>query len=335
MPPSGISPDSSVRNVSACVTNVAFCDGAALFGLGDGRILSLSRSGDETWTQAHGGAIHAMAVHRDRIFSGGDDGGLVVTRSGEATLLHRSRQGWVSDIRLTPDGSVVFTCARSVAVLRAPYERTDRTFDEHPSTLMGLALDPKGKRIAVAHYKGVTLWWLNSEAKQPKRLVWGGSHIAVTWSPNGKYVVSAMQENDLHVWRLADMMAMRMGGYQAKPRSMSWSADSRWLLTSGAPSLIGWDFSGAGPANRPGREYCDGGGAVVSLVACHPRRSFAAVGFSDGAVRLVDLKTGEERLLSRSRTAPVTALAWSENGASLAGGTEDGDCLLLNCKELA
>ena len=42
-------------------------------------------------------------------------------------------------------------------------------------------------------------------------LEWKGSHIDVTWSPDGRFVVTSMQENALHGWRLRpDKGHMRM-----------------------------------------------------------------------------------------------------------------------------
>ena len=44
----------------------------------------------------------------------------------------------------------------------------------------------------------------------------------------------------LHGWRLADRKHLRMSGYSAKVRSLSWSGDGDWLATSGSEQLILW-----------------------------------------------------------------------------------------------
>ena len=66
----------------------------------------------------------------------------------------------------------------------------------------GLAFAPKGFRLAIAHYNGVTLWFPNASAT-PEKLEWKGSHLSVAFSPDGKFLVTAMQEPTLHGWRLA------------------------------------------------------------------------------------------------------------------------------------
>ena len=85
-----------------------------------------------------------------------------------------------------------------------------------------------------------------------QELPWKGSHIGITASSDGRFVVSTMQENALHGWRLADGAHMRMTGYPAKTRSVSWSADGKWLATSGADAAIIWPFvTKDGPMGKP------------------------------------------------------------------------------------
>src|SRR3712207_3571856 len=67
----------------------------------------------------------------------------------------------------------------------------------------GLAFAPKGKHLAVAHYGGVSLWWTKAP-DVPVRLDWKGSHLGVLWHPAGTHLMTAMQEAELHGWRLKD-----------------------------------------------------------------------------------------------------------------------------------
>ena len=69
--------------------------------------------------------------------------------------------------------------------------------------MRGLAFLPKGYRLAAAHYNGVSLWFPNADAT-PQLLEWKGSHLDATVSPDGRFLVTSMQENALHGWRLAD-----------------------------------------------------------------------------------------------------------------------------------
>jgi WD40 repeat protein len=203
----------------------------------------------------------------------------------------------------------------------------DKSFDV-PSTVGGLAFAPKGLRLAVAHYNGVTLWFPNMAAK-PEVLEWAGSHLAVTFSPDNRFLVTAMHEPALHGWRLADNRHMRMTGYPGRVRSVSWSAGGKALATSGADAVILWPFASKdGPMGKEPAMLAPLQ-ARVSAVACHPRQDIFAAGYSDGTILMVRLTDGAEILVRRRGPSPVAALAWNGKGTWLAFAAEDGDAGLL------
>src|SRR3546814_1490600 len=77
---------------------------------------------------------------------------------------------------------------------------------------------------------------------------------------------------------------MRMSWYPAKPKSLSWSRDGRWLATSGAEVVVVWDCRGKGPMGSAPVELSRG--APVTSVAFHPRHGLVASGHADGQIRL-------------------------------------------------
>jgi WD40 repeat protein len=197
-----------------------------------------------------------------------------------------------------------------------------------PSTPGALAFMPKGLRLAVAHYNGVSLWFPNAKA-EPERLEWKGSHLGMTLSPDGRFLVTAMQEPTLHGWRIADAHHMRMSGYSARVRSLSWTADGKWLASSGSEQLILWPFASKdGPMGKQPRMLAPAQ-ARVNAVACHPKQEIAAVGYADGMLLLVRLDDGAEILVRRPGESPISALGWEASGAKLAFGTEGGDAGIL------
>ncbi|MGH6935183.1 MAG: WD40 repeat domain-containing protein, partial [Methylocella sp.] len=204
-----------------------------------------------------------------------------------------------------------------------------RTFAA-PSSVRGLAFMPKGYRIAIAHYDGATLWFPNATAP-PDLFKWKGSHLLITVSPDGRFLVTAMQENALHAWRVADKKDVRMSGYPAKTRSLSWSCDGHWLATSGADAAIIWPFKDKdGPIDKAPLE-CGARSAKVMCVAFHPSSLVVAQGYEDGLVLLCRIPDGAEILV---RAAPegggaISALAWDHAGGRLLFGTADGAAGLL------
>ncbi len=145
--------------------------------------------------------------------------------------------------------------------------------------------------------------------------------------------MTAMQENELHGWRVADSAEMRMAGLATKAKSLTWSQDSRWLANSGAEVVTCWDFSGKGPMGRPPSEICPGDGALVTAVAFHPKVPIVAAGYEDGTVRLGRPGHVRTTVLEPVGTGPLAALAWSPSGDQLLAGGDGGGAALFDFSE--
>jgi WD40 repeat protein len=195
----------------------------------------------------------------------------------------------------------------------------------------GLAFNPKGKRLAISHYAGATLRWTGKLDQGATRLEWRGSHIGITWSPDGTTVLTAMQERELHGWRLTDRQTMSMAGYGAKVRSMDWLRRPMILATSGGDCVTAWSFTGGGPMGKPPLEVGSGLGRLVTSVAIHPKNPIVAAGFDEGQVIVCALSRQEKVVRLRwPDWERITALAWSRDGARLAVGTDGGAISLFD-----
>ena len=69
--------------------------------------------------------------------------------------------------------------------------------------------------------------------------------------------------------------------------------------------------------------------ARVAVVACHPRQPVVAVGYADGAVKLVRIDDDALILAWQSDGQPVSALGWDDTGQTLAFGTDSGEAGIL------
>ena len=305
------------------VSSIHFLGDTAVFVGAEENAAIVNEAGEVSTVAIHGGAILCAASDGKRIVTGGDDGKLTaLDAKGVVTdLATDPKRRWIDNVALHPDGAVAWSAGKTAFVRSGKAE--DKTFDM-PSTVGGLAFAPKGLRLAVAHYNGVTLWFPNMAAN-PEFLEWAGSHLAVTFSPDNKFLVTAMHEPAMHGWRLADNRHMRMSGYPGRVRSMSWSAGGKGLATSGADTVIIWPFASKdGPMGKEPAMLAPLQ-ARVSMVACHPKQDIMATGYGDGTVLMVRLEDGAEILVRRNGGGAVSALAWNARGTLLAFGTEEGD----------
>ena len=321
--------DDRVRRIEtgATVVGVHFLGETPVFVLGEEALLFAGEEAERR-VVVHKGAILASACDGERIVTGGDDGTVVATTAdgAHAIVAADDKKRWIDQLALGPDGAVAWSAGKTAHVLTG--KREERRF-EAPSTVAGLAFAPKGFRLAIGHYNGCTLWFPNATGTAPQKLEWKGSHLGITVSPDGRFVVTTMQEPMLHGWRIADGQHMRMSGYSARVRSLSWTAGGEFLATSGSEQLILWPFDGKnGPMGRQPtllarRE------ARVTVVAAHPRQPVVATGYHDGAVMLVRIDDGALILARQGDGEPVSALGWDANGQTLGYGTETGRAGLL------
>lgn len=309
------------------VTSVHFVADRAAFVGGEESVALVDGKGEVSKLAVHGGGILSSACDGARLVLGGDDGKVVaLDAKGEVTLLATDpKRRWIDAVALHPDGAFAWSAGKTAFVRSGKSE--EKSIDV-PSTVGGLAFAPKGLRLAIAHYNGATLWFPNMAA-MPEFFAWAGSHLAVTFSPDNKFLVTAMHEPALHGWRLADNRHMRMSGYPGRVRSMSWSAGGKFLATSGADTVILWPFASKdGPMGKEPAMLAPLQ-ARVSFVACHPKNDIFAAGYSDGTVLMVRLEDGAEILVRRNGTPPIAGLAWNAKGTLLAFSDESGDAGLL------
>ena len=305
------------------VVAAAFLGDSAAFALGEGEVLVAGES--ERRIRAHEGAILEAASDGARLFTAGDDGRVAATEAGGSSETLAEAPGrWIDHLAIGPDGALAWSVGKTAFVRTKKGERAL----EVPSTVGGLAFAPRGLRLAIAHYNGASLWFPNAEAK-PESLSWKGSHLGVQWSPDGRFLVTTMQEPALHGWRVADGQHMRMTGYPARVRSMAFGPGGKWLATSGASEIILWPFATKdGPMGKQPSMLAPYQ-AKVSAVAAHPKQEVVAAGYEDGLVLLIRVEDGAEILVRRPDATPVTALAWSDDGQRLAFGTETGSAGLI------
>lgn len=314
------------RALGAPLGGLAWCTDSVVTATGDGvlRVFD-AKLAPRAEHAVHTGAILAFTADPSgtAVFSGGDDGRLVrLPIGGEPETIAEIPGRWIEHVAVAASGARAWSEGRKAVLVKPD---GTRHVLEHPSSVGGLAFDADGRRLAVAHYNGATIWTVDAGKPQEKKFGWKGSHVGISFSPNGKFLVTIMQENALHGWRIADQGNMRMAGYPAKPKVLSWSANGLWLASSGAEGGVLWTFKGKDGPMGKNAEVLGQRPARVTAVAWHPRSEVLATGYDDGAVFLARRADANLLLVRRPKVGgAVTAVAWGAEGRGLAYGTADG-----------
>ena len=323
------SPSLAQHQLSSHIERAAFLDDTPAFACADGTVHVL---GGQTH-EAHDG-LTCAAAHGDALLTGGEDGAVRLVRANGIETLHEG-DDWIDALASGPRGALAWSAGRNATVRTPDGARHELAFER---SVEGLAFAPKGLRVLAARYGAV-------EARYPlggrtETYEWKGAHLAASVSPDGAFLVSVLQENALHGWRLADGVDMAMRGYPAKVRDLSWSSwgkADRFLATAGATCAVLWPFDrgedrkrGPGPMGRQPLLLSERADSLTIAVACHPKDGATAIGYRDGMVMFARHGDGAEVMLRRPGKGAVTTLAWDRSGMRLAFGTEGGEAGIVS-----
>ncbi len=268
------------------------------------------------------GAILAAAVDPQGRFivCATDEGRVVrIDPTGELVDIWYGKGCWISDVKVGESGAIAWATGKLVHVAIG----SDIRALAHKSVAAAIAFAPSSGRLAAAHQGGVSIWDLADLSQERKTLSWPGARVALSWSPDERFILTAMWDASLNAWVVEDGSAITMGRMLARPSQMTWSSDGNWLATSGYYNALLWPFAGSGPVDK-GAEPRAFRLDLVSSVAFHPHSAVLAVGYMDGAVILTDIAGERETLVRPATRIPLSYLCWSNDGKRLAYGERDG-----------
>ncbi len=300
------------------------------------RLAAASAAGSITiFDAANGHALQQLTGHADgtnvlawspdgaSLASGGQDGYLRIwdPSTGHEIAATRLGSAWVEHLAWPRRGQTLLAAAgRKINAVRSDGSIA-RELPESAKTITALAWKPDGSCCAVAQFGKVVLWDIASGTAL-KEYAYGNAILALTWSPDGRWLVAGCQDNAVHLWAPIEDLELHMSGYETKLRELSFSHDSKWLATGGGRDACVWDCTGAGPEGR--EPVLLPHGARVAVVAFQNAHSLLASADAGGEFSLWS-PTRQNPLIAGARMpAAATKLAWRPDDTLLAIGTEKG-----------
>ena len=152
-----------------------------------------------------------------------------------------------------------------------------------------------------------------------------GSVNSVSFSPDGKLLVTGSNDNSLRLWDVASGKALKtFEGHQGRVNSVAFSPDGKQLASgSGDNSLRLWDVA-SGKVLKTFEGHQD----WVMSVAFSPDGKLVASGSDDSSLRLWDVASGKALKTFEGHQGSVMSVAFSPDGKRLASGSGDNSLRL-------
>lgn len=264
-------------------------------------------------------------------FVAGDRGGqlVCVSTSGEIVPIAAGHRAPTDFVAPTPKGGIL---AASGGTIMSYDSRGDVAWLQHRvgGKVSALVVSPDGRSFAIGT-DGALLIRAFGPRPEPSASFELGAVLAISWSPDGSWLAASVVEIGIVLLRMADARIVRIPGYPVSVASLSWSADSCFLVTSGAYRVVAWDVSTLVGDNERAESLTTGRAGLVlaETVGMHPERSLVAAGYGNGMVVVARLGERDELVVKPAGPGAVRTLQWSRDGHHLAFGTSAGEAAIV------
>lgn len=287
---------------------------------GEGRLYRIAREGGAPvllGTHEPGLLAVAWQPKGDAIATSGQDGTVRLWDAAEVRVVHRGR-GWPAGLAWRGDGQrLAFATGRALQVLDAGGQPVIQ-LDAHTVNLSHLAW--RGRDAIVAAGNGALFLDRIDGGGQVEQFLLEGTPQTLSLSPDLKIVANGLADGTVNFRYLNTNRRSRMSGYEGKVDRTTWSANSRLLATasSGAGSIVTWDFAGKGPEGSQPLQL-ELHEERIGELAWQPAGPHLVSAARDWKLALWKPGPGSKRPLEVQRLAGEPALArWSPDGRWLA-----------------
>jgi WD40 repeat protein len=287
-----------------------------------------------TLQTGNGKSVDCVAFSPDGKFLavGGQDGQVKIWQENELIATLQNAPAWVDKLAWSPTSNqLAFSLGRYVQVWNADQREIVVTLNFDHSSVLGIDWRSDGQYLAIGGYQGVKIWQNQNWDEEPYFLSMPTVSVAMTWSPDGKFLASGNMDRSVTVleWENPDPWVMR--GFPGKIRQLAWSEATTQLgapilASSSVEGIVVWEKledDSLGWEARVLTNHMD----VINAIAFAPQTFLLASAAADGLLCLWQEAQQVGQILT-GVNAGFSTLAWHPQGKILAAGGEQGELLI-------
>ena len=330
-------------------------DGRRLAGTNLGRgnvavkLWNLDSGAVELVLSSAGNAVNDVDLSRNgsRLALARADGSVEVrdARSGRLEASALAHQGNVWDVELSSDGRRLATAGNDghakVWALGSANIRQLFALPGHNATVEQVSFSRDGTRLVSGSDDGTAkVWDVSFEGPRAALLLPGATRVSssgVAFSADGR-LLAAPSGRAVRVWNATTGRSVRTLRSGGEARGVSISPGGRLIATTRESAVHVWDAAtGRRLYSRTINDSCRTLElrCPVTQAVFSPDGSVLAVGSADGTARILDARTGAERLVLTGYQGPLLNVAFSPDGSRLATAGLDGSIKVWSAENWA